>query len=63
MKSELEFIKEKDINADMKEMEDYMNRLQTSEFNYNFSKAVVISSVIFIAVAVVGLGVTYLLWK
>lgn len=63
MKSELEFIKEKNINSDMKEMEDYMNRLQTSEFNYNFSKAVVISSVIFIAVAVVGLGVTYLLWK
>ena len=63
MKSELEFIKEKDINADMKEMEDYMNRLQTSEFNYNFSKAVIISSLIFIAVAIVGLGVTYLLWK
>lgn len=62
MKSELEFIKEKDINADMKEMEDYMNRLQTSEFNYNLSKAVVISSVIFIAIAV-GLGVTYLLWR
>lgn len=63
MKSELEFIKEKDINSDMKEMEDYMNRLQISEFNYNFSKAVVISSVIFIAVAIVGLGVTYLLWR
>lgn len=63
MKSELEFIKEKDINSDMKEMEDYMNRLQTSEFNYNFSKAVIISSVIFIAVAIVGLGVTYLLWR
>lgn len=63
MKSELEFIKEKDINADMKEMEDYMNRLQTSEFNYNFSKAVIISSLIFIAVAIVGLGVTYLLWR
>lgn len=62
MKSELEFIKEKDINSDMKEMEDYMNRLQISEFNYNLSKAVVISSVIFIAIAV-GLGVTYLLWK
>ena len=62
MKSELEFIKEKDINADMKEMEDYMNRLQISEFNYNLSKAVVISSVIFIAIAV-GLGVTYLLWR
>lgn len=62
MKSELEFIKEKDINADMKEMEDYMNRLQTSEFNYNLSKAVVISSVIFIAIAV-GLGVAHLLWK
>lgn len=62
MKNELEFIKEKDINADMKEMEDYMNRLQTSEFNYNLSKAVVISSVIFIAI-VVGLGVIYLLWK
>ena len=44
MKSECEFIKEKDINSDMKEMEDYMNRLQTSEFNYNFSKAVAISS-------------------
>lgn len=63
MKSELEFIKEKDINADMKEMEDYMNRLQTSDFNYNFSKAVIISSLIFIAVAIVGLGVTYLLWR
>lgn len=63
MKSELEFIKEKDINSDMKEMEDYMNRLQTSEFNYNFSKAVIISSLIFIAVAIVGLGVTYLLWR
>ena len=62
MKSECEFIKEKDINSDMKEMEDYMNRLQTSEFNYNFSKAVAISSLIFIAIAV-GLGVTYLLWK
>ena len=62
MKSELEFIKEKDINSDMKEMEDYMNRLQISEFNYNLSKAVVISSVIFIAIAV-GLGVIYLLWK
>lgn len=62
MKSELEFIKEKDINSDMKEMEDYMNRLQTSEFNYNFSKAVIISSLIFIAIAV-GLGVTYLLWR
>lgn len=63
MKSELEFIKEKDINSDMKEMEDYMNRLQTSEFNYNFSKAIIISSLIFIAVAIVGLGVTYLLWR
>lgn len=63
MKSELEFIKEKDINSDMKEMEDYMNRLQTSEFNYNFSKAVIISLLIFIAVAIVGLGVTYLLWR
>lgn len=62
MKSELEFIKEKDINSDMKEMEDYMNRLQISEFNYNLSKAVIISSVIFIAIAV-GLGVTYLLWR
>lgn len=62
MKSELEFIKERDINSDMKEMEDYMNRLQTSEFNYNFSKAVVISSLIFIAIAV-GLGVIYLLWR
>lgn len=62
MKSEFEFIKEKDINSDMKEMEDYMNRLQTSEFNYNFSKAVIISSLIFIAIAV-GLGVTYLLWR
>lgn len=62
MKSELEFIKEKDINSDMKEMEDYMNRRQISEFNYNLSKAVVISSVIFIAIAV-GLGVTYLLWR
>ena len=63
MKSELEFIKEKDINSDMKGMEDYMNRLQTSEFNYNFSKAVIISSLIFIAVAIVGLEVTYLLWR
>lgn len=63
MKSELEFIKEKDINSDMKEMEDYMNRLQISEFNYNLSKAVIISSLIFIAVAIVGLGVTYLLWR
>lgn len=63
MKSELEFIKEKNINSDMKEMEDYMNRLQISEFNYNLSKAVIISSLIFIAVAIVGLGVTYLLWR
>lgn len=63
MKSEFEFLKEKDIEADMKEMETYMERLQTSEFNYNFGRAVKYAIVLIILIAVIGIGMAGVLWR
>ena len=47
----------------MKEMNTYMNGLETSKFSYRFGRAVVISVIGVAVVAVVGLIAIYLLWK
>lgn len=63
MKSEFEFLKERDIEVDMKEMNTYMNGLETSEFSYRFGRAVITSVISVAIIAVIGLIAIYMLWK